>query len=249
MAWPVHKTPRRGAARWWRACALPLALGSALGCAGTETGNPPANSAHDPTVVVLPPEVVSLDQPYYDAGAFQDAATLGDAFLHIRRIELIPEGDCPDDADIPFGPATAGVSIPLHGEAVISLPEGRYCGVRLWPAIAPADDEDVPPLLAGHSFAFELEDSSGATYVRVRSQSVQPLVLRAPDGAFEIAAGGAQARIASSAAMALLGLVYRDQLFPRDAYRRLFDTAIATLPARQAFRLTVDALALAHERG
>ena len=49
--------------------------------------------------------------------------------------------------------------------------------------------------------------------------------------------------------MALPGLVYRDQLFPRDAYRRLYDAAMAALPEKKACHLTVDVLALAHERG
>ena len=49
--------------------------------------------------------------------------------------------------------------------------------------------------------------------------------------------------------LALPGLVYRDQLFPRDAYRRLYDAAMDALPERIACRLVVDALALAHERG
>ena len=49
--------------------------------------------------------------------------------------------------------------------------------------------------------------------------------------------------------MALPGLAYRDQLFPRDAYRRLYDTAMEALPAKAACRLIVDVLALAHERG
>lgn len=49
--------------------------------------------------------------------------------------------------------------------------------------------------------------------------------------------------------VALPGLVYRDQLFPRDAYRRLHDTAMATLPERAACKLVVGALAIAHERG
>jgi hypothetical protein len=49
--------------------------------------------------------------------------------------------------------------------------------------------------------------------------------------------------------MALPGLVYRDQLFPRDAYRRLYDAAMAALPEKAACRLVVDTLALAHERG
>jgi hypothetical protein len=49
--------------------------------------------------------------------------------------------------------------------------------------------------------------------------------------------------------MALPGLVYRNQLFPRDAYRRLYDAAMAALPERAACKLVVGALALAHERG
>ncbi|TVQ62316.1 MAG: IS21 family transposase [Phycisphaerales bacterium] len=47
---------------------------------------------------------------------------------------------------------------------------------------------------------------------------------------------------------ALPGLVYRDQLFPRDAYRRLYDAAMAALPQRAACKLVVGALAIAHER-
>jgi len=48
--------------------------------------------------------------------------------------------------------------------------------------------------------------------------------------------------------MALLNLVYRDQLFPREAYRRTFDTLLERLPERQACRVMVDLLAMAHER-
>ena len=48
--------------------------------------------------------------------------------------------------------------------------------------------------------------------------------------------------------MALLGLVYRDQLFPRQAYARTFEALMAGLPARAACRTMVDMLALAHER-
>jgi hypothetical protein len=49
--------------------------------------------------------------------------------------------------------------------------------------------------------------------------------------------------------MALLNLVYRDQLFPRDAYRRTFDRLLEKLCEKSACRLMVDLLALAHERG
>jgi hypothetical protein len=45
--------------------------------------------------------------------------------------------------------------------------------------------------------------------------------------------------------MALLGLVYRDRLFPREAYRRTFDSLHERLPARAACRLMLDLLALA----
>jgi transposase InsO family protein len=49
--------------------------------------------------------------------------------------------------------------------------------------------------------------------------------------------------------MALLNLVYRDQLFPRDAYRRTFDRLLETLAEKPACRLMVNLLAFAHERG
>ena len=49
--------------------------------------------------------------------------------------------------------------------------------------------------------------------------------------------------------MALLNLVYRDQLFPRQAYRQTFETLLERLPEKQACRIMVDLLALAHERG
>ena len=48
--------------------------------------------------------------------------------------------------------------------------------------------------------------------------------------------------------MALMGLVYRDKLFPRQAYSRAFDVLIAALSTRVACRTMVDLLALAHDR-
>lgn len=49
--------------------------------------------------------------------------------------------------------------------------------------------------------------------------------------------------------MALLNLVYRDKLFPRPAYQRAFEALIAALPEKAACKVTVDLLALAHDRG
>src|SRR4051812_8897326 len=44
--------------------------------------------------------------------------------------------------------------------------------------------------------------------------------------------------------MALLNLVYRDQLFPRDAYRQTFDRLLERLPEKSACRLMVNLLFL-----
>lgn len=48
--------------------------------------------------------------------------------------------------------------------------------------------------------------------------------------------------------MALLNLVYRHQLFPRDAYRRTFEHLLEQTPPRDACRIMVELLAIAHER-
>jgi hypothetical protein len=48
--------------------------------------------------------------------------------------------------------------------------------------------------------------------------------------------------------MALLNLVYRDQLFPRRAYARAFEALLARETEKQACRIMVGLLALAHDR-
>ena len=48
--------------------------------------------------------------------------------------------------------------------------------------------------------------------------------------------------------MALLNWVCRDDLFPRDAYRRAFDALLDALGGRKACRRMVDLLALAHDQ-
>jgi len=49
--------------------------------------------------------------------------------------------------------------------------------------------------------------------------------------------------------MALMGLVYRDQLFPRQAFRDMFEVLLEKAGEKAACRMTVDLLALAHDRG
>lgn len=48
--------------------------------------------------------------------------------------------------------------------------------------------------------------------------------------------------------MALVNLVYRDRLIPRAAYKRLFETLREHGDDRRACKVTVELLALAHER-
>src|SRR6266404_2952631 len=49
--------------------------------------------------------------------------------------------------------------------------------------------------------------------------------------------------------MALNNLVYRDQLFPRSAYARAFEALHQSVGDKRACKLTVELLALAHDRG
>jgi hypothetical protein len=48
--------------------------------------------------------------------------------------------------------------------------------------------------------------------------------------------------------MALPNLVYRDQLFPRQAYRKAFEALRAEVGDKRACKVTVELLALAHDR-
>jgi hypothetical protein len=48
--------------------------------------------------------------------------------------------------------------------------------------------------------------------------------------------------------MALINLVYRDQLFPHRAYARAFEALLARESEKQACRTMVGLLALAHDR-
>jgi hypothetical protein len=48
--------------------------------------------------------------------------------------------------------------------------------------------------------------------------------------------------------MALLNLVYRDQLFPRQAYRQTFEALMGEQSERQACRTMVELLAMTHDR-
>lgn len=110
----------------------------------------------------------------------------------------------------------------------------------------------VPSRLSGHRLRVRLYDDRvecflGGTLVITRPRGRQP--------------GGAQANRNGYVVdyrhvihslrrkpMALLNLVYRDHLFPREAFRRTWDVLTATQPVRHACRTMVGLLALAHDR-
>src|SRR3546814_17959743 len=48
--------------------------------------------------------------------------------------------------------------------------------------------------------------------------------------------------------MALLQLTYRDQLFPREAYRLMFERLLEAMSERDACRTMVELLSMAHAR-
>ena len=108
----------------------------------------------------------------------------------------------------------------------------------------------VPSRLIGHRLRVRLYDDRLEVFIGAT------LLMTLPRG--RAAATGKRAHVVDyrhvihalrRKPMALLNLVYRDQLFPRDAYRLTFDRLREHLPDKSACRLMVDLLALAHDRG
>jgi hypothetical protein len=108
----------------------------------------------------------------------------------------------------------------------------------------------VPSRLIGHRLRVRLHDDRLDLFIG--GTPLMTLVRGRPDAA------GKRAHIVDyrhvihalrRKPMALLNLVYRDQLFPRAAYRQTFDRLLERVPEKSACRLMVNLLALAHERG
>ena len=117
----------------------------------------------------------------------------------------------------------------------------------------------VPSRLIGHRLRVRLYDDRlecllGGTLVLTLPRGRRPT---GPSLACSVAQHGRTAHVVDyrhvihalrRKPMALLNLVYRDQLFPRAAFRRTWEAVIATQPPRQACRVMVGLLALAHDR-
>ncbi len=107
----------------------------------------------------------------------------------------------------------------------------------------------VPSRLIGHRLRVRLYDDRLEVYLGSSHQLTLSRGRRKPDGRHgHVVDYRHVIHALRRKPMALLGLVYRDSLFPRPAYARTFEAMLARQPARQACRTTVEILALAHER-
>lgn len=107
----------------------------------------------------------------------------------------------------------------------------------------------VPSRLIGHRLRVRLFDDRLEVYLGGTHQFTLPRGRARPDGRHgHVIDYRHVIHALRRKPMALLGLVYRDSLFPRAAYVSAFEALRAALPDRLACRITVELLALAHER-
>jgi hypothetical protein len=107
----------------------------------------------------------------------------------------------------------------------------------------------TPSRLIGHRLRVRLHDDRLDVYLGATLQMTMPRGRARPNGAHDHVVDYRHLiHSLRRKPMALMGLAYRDKLFPRQAYRRTFDMLVATVSARAACRIMVDLLALAHDR-
>ena len=107
----------------------------------------------------------------------------------------------------------------------------------------------VPSRFIGHRLCARLHDAKIELYMGDRHQLTLPR--RRKDGGSTIHCVSYHHVIHSLKKKpgALMNLVYRDELFPREEYKRCFELAVLRLGRREACRMAVKLLALAHEQG
>lgn len=108
----------------------------------------------------------------------------------------------------------------------------------------------VPSRLIGHRLRVRLFDDRLEVFMGGTLQMTLPRGRARPDGRHDqVVSYHHVIHSLRRKPMALLNLVYRDKLFPRPAYRRAFEVLVAHLPEKLACKITVELLALAHDRG
>ena len=107
----------------------------------------------------------------------------------------------------------------------------------------------VPSRLVGHQLTARVYDDRLELFLGTTPLMILPRGRRRPDGRNgHVVDYRHVIHALRRKPMALRNLVYRDQLFPRDAYRRAFEALLDAKGERAACRDTVALLALAHER-
>jgi transposase InsO family protein len=107
----------------------------------------------------------------------------------------------------------------------------------------------VPSRLIGHRLRVRLYDDRLEVYLGGTHQMTLPRGRAHPNGKHgHVVDYRHVIHALRRKPMALMGLVYRDQLFPRQAYARAFEAMVTKLPVRVACRTMVEILALAHDR-
>jgi hypothetical protein len=108
----------------------------------------------------------------------------------------------------------------------------------------------VPSRLIGHRLRVRLHDDRLDVFIGGTSLMTLPRGRASPSGKHDQVVNYRHViHSLRRKPMALLNLVYRDRLFPREAYRQTFDLLVERLAERQACRIMVELLGLAHERG
>lgn len=107
----------------------------------------------------------------------------------------------------------------------------------------------VPSQLIGHQLQVRIYDQRLELYLSGRHQLDLPRKRRDPTNRHSHVINYRHLiHSLKCKPMALLNWIHRDQVFPREAYRRCFEQALKQGTERQACRLAVQLLALAHER-
>jgi hypothetical protein len=159
------------------------------GCAGTETGNPPATDSAV-AVGVYVPSTGFVSPSGFDANVLEGASERGVVHLSLARVELVPAGSCAglladEDAFV-----SGAIEVERPATGTFSSPPGSYCALRLWPTIA-EDAVPVPEPLRGHALAMRLSNEDGTPYVTLQSDRTEPIVLFAEADSFTLTEGAA----------------------------------------------------------
>ena len=106
----------------------------------------------------------------------------------------------------------------------------------------------VPSRLIGHRLDARLCDSDIELYFGGRHQLTLPRMRRSGDKTVHCANYHHVIHSLKKKPGAFMNLVYRDELFPREEYRKCFELALCVAGRREACRIAVKLLAMAHEQ-